>query len=369
MATLKFADTHNLVAFLSKPTESDGFEQIVDFLNAHPIRYALTVNPTIYISCIEQFWSTAKVKTINGEAQLHGSAIPTDSHHIPTIIQSSTHPQKTQQPRKPKRKDTQVPQSSGPLAQALMETKSTKPKGKGVVIQVLGESTTTISSQKSQDKGAISDVHIKDSNINHSPSSHSTITNANITHEDDSNAQSDDHHLPTSNDDKQSIALWKDIIGNLESPHDDIFKNGISVDDFKFDENSGLVCGGMKRGLLSQKGSGGGKCVKEKNMNASNIEAVKDGAVPSVTVDSRNVAKEVVSPSVVDETVSKDKQSSLVDTTLGGNRIDVVVPVESIRDISERFTNTAYGFFLGKRVAYPVVANYVRNTWGKYGLV
>ncbi|GJX80154.1 hypothetical protein Tco_0328303 [Tanacetum coccineum] len=26
-------------------------------------------------------------------------------------------------------------------------------------------------------------------------------------------------------------------------------------------------------------------------------------------------------------------------------------------------------FFLGKRVAYPVVANYVRNTWGKYGLV
>nr|GEX61132.1 hypothetical protein [Tanacetum cinerariifolium] len=27
-----------MVAFLSKPTESDGFEQIVDFLNAHPIR-------------------------------------------------------------------------------------------------------------------------------------------------------------------------------------------------------------------------------------------------------------------------------------------------------------------------------------------
>ncbi|GJW74754.1 hypothetical protein Tco_0134124 [Tanacetum coccineum] len=48
--------------------------------------------------------------------------------------------------------------------------------------------------------------------------------------------------------------------------------------------------------------------------------------------------------------------------TLGGNRIDVVVLMESIRAISERFTNTAYGFFLGKRVSYPVVANYVRNT-------
>ncbi|GJT05316.1 hypothetical protein Tco_0839778 [Tanacetum coccineum] len=71
MSTLKFADTHNMVAFLSKPTKSDGFEQIVDFLNAHPIRYALTINPTIYISCIEQFWSTVKAKTINGEEQLH----------------------------------------------------------------------------------------------------------------------------------------------------------------------------------------------------------------------------------------------------------------------------------------------------------
>ncbi|GKE81658.1 hypothetical protein Tco_1551658, partial [Tanacetum coccineum] len=71
MANLKFADTHNMVAFLSKPAKSDGFEQIVDFLNAQPIRYALTVNPTLYISCIEQFWSTGVVKTINGEVQLH----------------------------------------------------------------------------------------------------------------------------------------------------------------------------------------------------------------------------------------------------------------------------------------------------------
>ncbi|GJX61301.1 hypothetical protein Tco_0294201 [Tanacetum coccineum] len=70
MATLKFADSHNMVAFLSKPAKCKGFEQIVDFLNAHTIKYALTVNPTIYTSCIEQFKATAKAKIINEEVQL-----------------------------------------------------------------------------------------------------------------------------------------------------------------------------------------------------------------------------------------------------------------------------------------------------------
>ncbi|GKA54798.1 hypothetical protein Tco_0753747 [Tanacetum coccineum] len=70
MSDQKFADTHNLVAFLEKPTESEGFEEIVDFLNANPIKYVLTVNPTVYCSCIKQFWDTVKAKTVNGEVQL-----------------------------------------------------------------------------------------------------------------------------------------------------------------------------------------------------------------------------------------------------------------------------------------------------------
>ncbi|GJU21798.1 hypothetical protein Tco_1155140 [Tanacetum coccineum] len=69
MANLKFADTHNMVAFLSKPKESKGFEQIVDILNAHPIKHALMVNPTIYTSCVEQFWATVKAKTVHVEVR------------------------------------------------------------------------------------------------------------------------------------------------------------------------------------------------------------------------------------------------------------------------------------------------------------
>ncbi|GJT71828.1 hypothetical protein Tco_1031114 [Tanacetum coccineum] len=47
-----------------------GFEEIIDFLNASSVQYALSVNPTIYTSCIEQFWTSAKVKMVNGERQI-----------------------------------------------------------------------------------------------------------------------------------------------------------------------------------------------------------------------------------------------------------------------------------------------------------
>nr|GFA21454.1 hypothetical protein [Tanacetum cinerariifolium] len=70
MSTPTFAEKHNLIAFLKKPTESDEFEQIVDFLNANPIKYALTVSPMIYTSCIKQFWTSTKVKTINEDVRL-----------------------------------------------------------------------------------------------------------------------------------------------------------------------------------------------------------------------------------------------------------------------------------------------------------
>nr|GEW34687.1 zinc knuckle CX2CX4HX4C [Tanacetum cinerariifolium] len=39
-----------------------------------------------------------------------------------------------------------------------------------------------------------------------------------------------------------------------------------------------------------------------------------------------------------------------------------------VETASTRFDNTLYGYFIGKRIAFPVVEYYVRNNWGKYGL-
>ncbi|GJT29006.1 putative ribonuclease H-like domain-containing protein [Tanacetum coccineum] len=79
-------DLHNIVAFLSKPQGSEDFHQIVDFLNASHIRYALTENPTIYVSLINQFWCTASARTIdNEEIEL----IATVDGHEKTITEAS----------------------------------------------------------------------------------------------------------------------------------------------------------------------------------------------------------------------------------------------------------------------------------------
>nr|GEX73896.1 hypothetical protein [Tanacetum cinerariifolium] len=62
MSTPKFADVYNLVAFLSKPTESNGFKKIIDFLNANPIKYALTAHIHAKVDGKKDIISEATIK-------------------------------------------------------------------------------------------------------------------------------------------------------------------------------------------------------------------------------------------------------------------------------------------------------------------
>ncbi|GKE08435.1 hypothetical protein Tco_1411986 [Tanacetum coccineum] len=62
-----------MVAYL-KPTGSEGFQEIVDFLNGSHLRYTLTKNSTIYVSLIEKLWQTATVRTVdNGEQEINAT--------------------------------------------------------------------------------------------------------------------------------------------------------------------------------------------------------------------------------------------------------------------------------------------------------
>ncbi|GJW24712.1 hypothetical protein Tco_0038523 [Tanacetum coccineum] len=143
----------------------------------------------------------------------------------------------------------------------------------------------------------------------------------------------------------------------------------------------------MERGFLSYKVSRGGRGIKEKNgvaptnkekqvLSAINSgegnkhvdQAMDTNSATSTPIDvtaglgSYPTLSEVYGHSPASANAGDTNVVGTVNTpvgnTLGGNRVDVVVPMESIRDISKQFDNTVYGFFLGKRVAYPVVANY-----------
>ncbi|XP_022014455.1 uncharacterized protein LOC110913946 [Helianthus annuus] len=47
---------------------------------------------------------------------------------------------------------------------------------------------------------------------------------------------------------------------------------------------------------------------------------------------------------------------------------DVVIPLSSVKQVTDRYANTLYGYFLGKRQAFPVVDYFEKNNWVKYSL-
>ncbi|GKF43438.1 hypothetical protein Tco_0129990 [Tanacetum coccineum] len=86
-----------------------------------------------------------------------GSTIPTAPQHTPTFIQPSTsQPQKTQKPRKPKRKNTQVPQPSGPTKHVANKAVH-KERGDSLV----RAATTASSLEAKQDSGNITKTRSK----------------------------------------------------------------------------------------------------------------------------------------------------------------------------------------------------------------
>nr|GEW87038.1 ribonuclease H-like domain-containing protein [Tanacetum cinerariifolium] len=46
---------------------------------------------------------------------------------------------------------------------------------------------------------------------------------------------------------------------------------------------------------------------------------------------------------------------------------DVWLPLASVHEVNDRVKNSLYGYFIGKRLAFPVVEWFVRNNWEKYG--
>nr|GEU99391.1 hypothetical protein [Tanacetum cinerariifolium] len=74
-----------MVSILEKSEQNVDFHPIVDFVEASHIRYALTFNPTVYVSHIQQFWSTARIETMEEGTKI----LATVDGNLRTVTESS----------------------------------------------------------------------------------------------------------------------------------------------------------------------------------------------------------------------------------------------------------------------------------------
>ncbi|GJU28793.1 zinc knuckle CX2CX4HX4C containing protein [Tanacetum coccineum] len=130
--------------------------------------------------------------------------------------------------------------------------------------------------------------------------------------------------------------------------------------------------------------------VAGQDVDASNLNVLND-ALPTSCVGINN--PDVISVSKTNEgTVATS--GTIVTSVLGGTTRDtssqaiqrkivkvatlmneekvqgahVALPLAAVNEISAKFDRTLYGYFIGSWLAFPIVKNYVRNAWAKYGL-
>ncbi|GJW92825.1 beta-caryophyllene synthase [Tanacetum coccineum] len=108
--------------------------------------------------------------------------------------------------------------------------------------------------------------------------------------------------------------------------------------------------------VLSQKGSGAGRGMKKKQVSMADKSVKENMNDDGIAVGPTLAGNNHGTSSYVNVTGEPSRKALNFHTlfTPAGNGVDVLISVESIRVISERFANMAYGFFLGKRVAYLV---------------
>nr|GEZ12781.1 hypothetical protein [Tanacetum cinerariifolium] len=161
-----------MVAYLSKSDASEGFNQIIDFLNGSSIKYALTVNSNIYVSCIKQFWNTVVVNQgmlveqeikEEGDAAEHVEEVTAgdDAHgdnsaahgEVPTVTQEPSIPPPTQ-PTPPPQPPQDLPSTSQALEIKKLKrmVKKLKKRNKRMIAEMDKDDVVVLMDDKEEDK-------------------------------------------------------------------------------------------------------------------------------------------------------------------------------------------------------------------------
>ncbi|GKA96122.1 zinc knuckle CX2CX4HX4C containing protein [Tanacetum coccineum] len=64
--------------------------------------------------------------------------------------------------------------------------------------------------------------------------------------------------------------------------------------------------------------------------------------------------------------VNSNFRPLVVDPVFDG--VNISIPRKVVEKVSIHFEHTLYGYFIGKRMAFPIVEYYARNNWAKHGM-
>ncbi|GJU36565.1 retrovirus-related pol polyprotein from transposon TNT 1-94 [Tanacetum coccineum] len=124
-------------------------------------KFSITMASAIICLATNQKFNFSKYifeSIVKNLENVSGSVNPSDPHHTPTIIQPLTsQPQKKQKPRRPKRKETEIPQSSGPTDNVADEAVNEEMDD-----SLERAATTTTSLDAEQDRGNINKTQSKE---------------------------------------------------------------------------------------------------------------------------------------------------------------------------------------------------------------
>ncbi|GJT20620.1 zinc knuckle CX2CX4HX4C containing protein [Tanacetum coccineum] len=103
------------------------------------------------------------------------------------------------------------------------------------------------------------------------------------------------------------------------------------------------------------------------NLNVDEFTIPSDPIVRSVDINKSTSYAGVAGGSAKDQpNVNSNFCTLVADPVFDG--VNISIPRKVVEKVSTRFEHTLYGYFIGKRMAFPVVEYYARNNWAKHGL-
>ncbi|GJW71995.1 zinc knuckle CX2CX4HX4C containing protein [Tanacetum coccineum] len=108
----------------------------------------------------------------------------------------------------------------------------------------------------------------------------------------------------------------------------------------------------------------GGSSPVHKDENTTNVE---DSIVHSVDINTKPMSYAGATSGNTNQSSATSSFHHLVDEPVFDG-VNISIPLKVVEKVSLRFEHTLYGYFIGKRMAFPVVEYYARSNWAKHGL-